>query len=351
MQRYGGISRYFANLNNGINKLPGQSSSISAFYSENEYIKNNGLPLNNALGRRLFNGHMNRIARWNRRYTQQVIKAGNFDVLHPTYYDPYFVPFLNKPFVLTVHDMIHELLPPFASDAEEVKEQKRITIKAADKIIAISENTKRDIIKFYPEAESKIEVVYHGYVPTVSEPITLTLPEKYILFVGERWHYKNFTRLVNALSGLLQKDPELSLLCIGGGAFNESEKALFAKYGIAAKCLQINATDEVLTKAYQRAQLLVFPSLLEGFGLPLLEAFANNCPVVCSNTSSMPEVGGDAARYFDPRDETDIQNAVQKVLYDDALQQRFKAKGLEQLALFSFDTCLQNTVKVYETLL
>src|SRR4051812_43974399 len=119
-QRYGGISRYFFNLNKGLNAIPGVSSSIATLYSENEYIKDSSIPLNNGLGRKLFTGHNNRIYRWNRRYSSYKIRQGNFDIFHPTYYDPYFIGDLKKPFVLTVHDMIHELMADQFTDNNDV---------------------------------------------------------------------------------------------------------------------------------------------------------------------------------------------------------------------------------------
>ena len=91
VQRYGGLSRYFADLHTGLNKLPGVNSKIATLYSENEYIKGLALPLNKALGKKLFAGHFGRTYRWNRRYIMLKIRLGNFDVLHPTYYDPYFL--------------------------------------------------------------------------------------------------------------------------------------------------------------------------------------------------------------------------------------------------------------------
>lgn len=350
MQRYGGISRYFANLNNGLNKQPGFSSSISILYSENEYIKDLNFPLNNALGHRLFSGHNSRIYRWNRRYTNILLKTSKYDIFHPTYYDPYFLGRIKCPFVLTVHDMVHELLPQIFLDAEEVASRKKTLITAANKIIAISEHTKRDITRFYPEAESKISVVHHGYCKTNYGTSALILPEKYVLFVGERWHYKNFLKSIAAISNLFLKDKHLMLVCAGGGPFDKKETALFDELDISAQCMQMNANDAELGQLYREARLFFFPSLQEGFGLPILEAFAADCPVVCSNTASLPEVAGDAAYYFDPEDGPGMINTVEKVLYDSELQVKLKTAGQKRLRSFTFDTCLKNTISVYRSL-
>ena len=351
IQKYGGISRYFANLNSGLNNYQNCDSDISVLYTENEYIKDIPVPINNKKGFFLFNEHYKRIIRWNRRYSLLKISLNKFDIFHPTYYDPYFIPYLNTPFVLTVHDMIHELLPHLFEDAKEIVAKKRILIKNANRIIAISHYTKEQIVKFYPEVENKITVVYHGYKFTSDKQEKVDLPEQYMLFIGERLHYKNFIKLVNAISGILIKDKNLNLVCAGGGPFNESETSLFYKLGIKNKCHQLSVTDGTLKQLYMHAKLFIFPSLQEGFGLPLLEAFSNNCPVVCSNTTSLPEIAGEAAVYFDPEDEGSIIEAVEKVLYNTLLQQQLKQMGKIRMHIFNFDNCLSNTSHVYQLLM
>lgn len=351
LQRFGGISRYFANLDKGLNTLPGVSSRIAALYSENEYVKDYSFPLNNALGRSFFEGKQKRIYKWNRRFSRWNIQAGNFDVFHPTYYDPYFIKYIKKQVVVTVHDMVHELCPQYFPDAQEVIARKRAVITKADALIAISENTREDIIKIFPEKASSITVVYHGYTFSAVSDIEIDLPEKFILFVGERWHYKNFAVFAEAVSDILKKDKSLNLICAGGKSFTESEMELLNKLGIGQQCRQIDVSDEVLKQLYKRAQVFVFPSKHEGFGLPLLEAFANYCPVACSHTSSLPEIAGDAAQYFDPDDATSIRNAVETVLFNPNLREQLKQLGASRLQQFTFDQCLHGTVEVYRSLL
>ena len=353
MQKYGGISRYFANLHFGLNQLADVESNIPVLYSENEYIKPNAVLKNSGLGSKLFSGHANRTYRWNQRFSRLNLKLKQYDLIHPTFYDPYFTEASNKKFVLTVHDMIHELHTDlFKHNPHEIIARKKYLIARAAAVIAISEHTKQDIIKLYPEWEKKITVVHHGYHLTPkSVNSSLSLPQHYILYVGDRWHYKNFPLLVNAIGSLLKCNPGLQLLCAGGGSFNAEELALFNNLDIAPQCRQMSVTDDGLMQLYQQAQLFVFPSLQEGFGLPVLEAFANNCPVVCSNTTSLPEVAGKAAVYFDPLSMAGIKQAVEQVLANKTLQQELKHQGQQQLALFTFDKCVQNTLKVYQSVL
>ncbi len=348
-QRYGGISRYFANLNSGLNNLPGVNGKIAALYSENEYIKNNGPILNNALGKKLFHNHHSRLKRWNERYSNLNIKLDNFDIFHPTYYDTYFIKQLKKPFVVTIHDMIHELYPHYFTDSAEIINRKKTLIGKASALIAISAHTRNEIIKFYPDAENKISIIHHGYLPVLPANAGLTPHQQFILFVGDRTKYKNFDTFISAISNILKADKELTLICAGGGSFSVAEKAFLSANGIGDKCSQINATDTDLQVLYQTAQIFVFPSLQEGFGLPLLEAFANRCPVACSNTTSLPEIAGDAAIYFDPYDILSMRTAINNLLYNETIKEELKNRGQQHLSLFSFDNCINNTLQVYQS--
>jgi len=351
MQKYGGISRYFANLNRGLNATPGVSSRVATLYSENEYLTNEPLLLR-SLGAKLLPANKDDQYKWNRRYSRWNVRLSNYDVFHPTYYDPYFIKSTRKPFVVTIHDMIYELYTGlFDHTAQDIIARKKLLMDKASAVIAISEHTKSDVLKFYPAMENKMVIVPHGYSIGNTAPENLQLPAYYILYVGDRWHYKNFQPFVKAISGMLQHSKELNLVCAGGGAFDESEVSLFKSLNIAAQCGQMSVTDGGLMQLYRQAQLFVFPSLQEGFGFPVLEAFANNCPVACSNTTSLPEVAGNAAVYFNPLDATDMKQAVEQVLGNPVLQQQLKQKGKQQLALFTFDQCVQNTLKVYQSVL
>ena len=236
VQRYGGLSRYFADLHKGLNKLPGVHSKIATLYSENEYIKGVDLPLNNTLGKKLFAGHFGRTYRWNARYSRLKNRLGNFDVLHPTYYDPYFLEGLNKPYVITIPDMIYEVVPHQFPESEKVIAQKRIVMEHADAIVAISEYTKQDIIKFYPQFEDKIEVIHLSSDFSGMPDMGPNLIGRYILFVGDRRIYKNFIAFVKAIAPLLNEDKELKLVCTGGGKFTAEDEQLLTSLHIASQC-------------------------------------------------------------------------------------------------------------------
>ncbi len=240
------------------------------------------------------------------------IKRNDYDIIHPTYYDPYLMRKGKGRKVVTIHDMIQELFPEYYAGEKTIREKKE-SIFLSDHIIAISENTKKDILKIYSEIKpEKISVIYHGSSklnPAGKKP-GIKLPDEYVLFVGNRYTYKNFKRFFEAMCPIMDKS-NIHIVCGGGGKFTKEEEIYLERY--SERVHQFSMSDADLQKAYKNAICFVFPSLYEGFGLPVLEAFECDCPVVISNTSSLPEVGRDAACYFDPKDIEAIRDAIQKV--------------------------------------
>jgi Glycosyltransferase len=199
-----------------------------------------------------------------------------------------------KPFVVTVHDMIPELFPTEFKGARKTLAYKKKVILRADYIISVSDNTKRDLIDLYGIDGKKVKVIYHGNpLENVNPSKVDDLPGKYLLFVGGRQGYKNFTFFLESISPILRRDKSLFLVCAGGGPFSSSEKIFISRLGIERQVVQIGFKDDSeLAYIYKKALVYVLPSLYEGFGLTALEAFSMGCPVVASNTSSIPEVCG-----------------------------------------------------------
>jgi glycosyltransferase involved in cell wall biosynthesis len=373
---YGGVSRIYYELMNAYSMDPEVNPELSLKYSDNEYVKDAewnhgvrpylkrvadwggiGLPVH--LTRNVIVKQMNNYRKYeNKKYSEQVIGKGDFDLFHPTYYDPYFLNSLHdKPFVLTVYDMIYELFPEYYPGSQQFLAGKSLLIKKASKIIAISESAKRDLIKFYHLPEKKITVVYLANSLTTETgiphtvPIELHIPERYLLYVGNRALYKNFLFLVESITPLLVQDKTLSLVCAGGKNFTGAEKKLFTAWGIENKLRYVSINDALLASLYQNAVAFIFPSLYEGFGIPILEAFACHCPVLISNTSSLPEIGGEACMSFDPKDKTSILAAVKQVLSDKSLQAELRKKGKKRLNLFSWERTAKETKEVYKDVL
>ncbi len=347
LQRFGGISRYFANIYHTLKRENREASSISILYSPNHYIQDDPGILGEKLGKLLL-PTQKKIYKWNKKYSKYILRKNNFDVFHPTYYEPYFLKYLKKPFVLTVHDMIHEKFPHYFGTDDVLATHKRICIEKAAHIIAISQSTKNDIQQYFNIPDERISVIHHGFQPfTVEKSEIVNIPQKYLLFVGERGLYKNFFGFIEAVVPLLKQDATLNIVCAGGGAFEPEETAFLAKHGISAQVSQESVTDAKLLSLYRQAIAFVFPSLYEGFGLPLLEAFNYNCPVIASNTSCFEEVCGEAAVYFDPYNIDSMRNQIEKVVSDQLLCATLRLKGKERLTHFSIEKSIEQTINIY----
>lgn len=380
-QVYGGISRYFYELMNQFHENKSIVFDLPIRYSNNDYLKNsnflqnkNIFNLRNATfetflpgmkftgKRKLFNflqkAHLLKtvdIYSENQSLTIDRLASRNYDIFHPTYYDPYFLEYIGtRPFVLTIYDMIHELKPEMFSDDEKITEWKRILANKADAIIAISENTKNDIMKIYGIHSNKIKVIHLGMsLKPISKILKLDfeIPKKYILYIGDRWTYKNFKFFIESVPPILKNDKDLFIVCGGGRSFDKEEIKLFQRLDCTGRILHYSINDDLLSYLYKNALAFVFPSLYEGFGIPVLEAFSCGCPVVLSDTSSFPEIACDAAEYFDPIKKESLQKAINKVIYNNDLRMELIKKGFERVKNFTWHKTASETAELYESLL
>jgi glycosyltransferase involved in cell wall biosynthesis len=276
------------------------------------------------------------------------LKQQNYDIVHPTFYDPYFTRYIgNKPFVLTIYDMIHERFKESIKNPVLIA-QKKILAEKASAVIAISEATKSDIVNILKISPDKIHVVYlaNSMVNALVSDTNTYLPDRYILFIGQRWHYKNFNRFIRACSSLA-KELDFKIICTAS-SFTDEEHVLFRELAISDRMVHINADDALLAKLYTNALLFVFPSLCEGFGLPVLEAFACHCPAAISNVSSLPEIGGDAAEYLDPYNEDSIRETIKMLLLNEGRRKELIARGIQRSTMFSWRKTATMTVGVYQ---
>ncbi len=351
IQTYGGISRYFANIINRIANTPNLTFKLGVLYSKNYYLKALYQPLNNWFFRCILRKERKR-TKWNKIYCKYLLKKNDFDVFHPTYFNPYFLKYLKKPLVITIHDMTYEALPEYFTNADPLTWQKRILAEKAAKIIAISETTKKDIIKYLNINEQKIEVIHHGI--DLVQPVYASvknLPAQYILFVGSREAYKNFFILATAFKILSIKYSNLHLVLAGGGDLAFADNEFLIRNGISDKTVQISPTDAQLNTIYKNAECFVFPSLYEGFGLPILEAFNNNCPIILSNCSCFKEIAGlDAALYFDAHCSTDLTQKIESLINNSNLKTQLVTAGKAKLQNYSLKKCVEKTVKIYQSI-
>lgn len=375
MQKIGGVSRCFAELYIRLKQFIDVEYPIVE--TDNVYFKQLGFTPEGEIFRDFlwqgedvfkkliyklyYNIKYDDISNWdkwpqfNKYKTYQLLKSGSFDIFHPTFYDDYFLQLLgNKPFVITVHDMIPELFPQFfGSDNKQVLDKKMVIPKATH-IIAVSEQTKRDLVNIMKIPEEKITVVYHGtdlspFIPSANAPFEF----EYLLYVGNRKAYKNFDTFVRASVPLLKRYPDLRIVCTGK-SFSDNEKQYFQSLGILKQMVnKFVFSDQELLDVYHYALAFVYPSLYEGFGIPILEAYKAGCPVMLNNTSCFPEIAGEAAIFFDLHDE--VNNFVEKfeMLYSMSFKERQQLiqKQHERLSHFSWDKAAQQVAEVYQGIL
>lgn len=355
---YGGVSRYFFELMRSFAKRSDISFELALRLSNNEYL--NEASFSNHTRYPAFakvrNAH--RVASvLNRLSSLQRIRAGKFDVFHPTYYHRYFLKSIgNKPVVVTFYDAASErYAQQYPELGEGLYETKKQVLSRADAIVSISEYSKQDLLRYFPQiSPDKIIVTPLGTtlgevrVPPTEQKPPLTAP--YLLYVGKRGLYKNFDPFFRAIEPVFNRHPDLHLICAGGGTFTPDEQALFQAARLSDRIHYRPITDTSLVMMYRHALAFVFPSLNEGFGIPVLEAFSADCPVVLSNCSSLPEVGADAALYFDPEDADSMAETIERVVSDEALRADLRRKGTERLTAFSCDKTAQQTLEVYQSL-
>ena len=371
--RFGGIAKYYAklwrNLPQGVEPL------LSILYSENVHLHECGFHfpvLKNKYQTLL--SHINfrgksRVCHFlgcvfphlfqssemlNNQNFKRILCDGNYDLIHLTGIHGNEWVFkksseVKRPVVVTCFDLIPELF----YGNKVVREEHSYAYAAATRIIAISENTKHDLCDFYNIPSGKVSVIPLGCdagSKLVTESCVQTKGIKYVLYVGKRGGYKNFDFFARAIAPILEKDRSLKVYCTGA-PFSTAEEALLERLGVKMSFVQQFVPDEKLPELYHNALAFVYPSLYEGFGLPILDAFANGCPTLLANATCFPEVGGDAALYFDPQDEADFRRQLMRVIGDDSqargLRADMVARGKERVKLFSWKKCAEETAEVY----
>ncbi|WP_207535788.1 glycosyltransferase family 4 protein [Desertivirga arenae] len=349
-QVYGGITRYFANIQKALKESPDFEFNRGILFSKNHYLKDEKLPLPKFLAGYMLKRYSGaKIYRKNMRYSLKLIQQNNFDIFHPTYYDPYFTEHIKKPVVLTVHDLIHEKFPLYFPLDDTTLYQKRVSITSASHLIAISQSTKKDLQDYYQIPQEKITVIHHGYQPLANnETGNANSYGDYILFVGDRTSYKNFINFLYGVEEIVQRYPEIKIICAGGESFKSVELEIIIKLGLTEKIKQFKVNDLELNSLYKNALIYVNPSLYEGFGLPILEALAVGCPAVLSDTSCFREVGGEAALYFNPYDPGSIKDTIITALFNKQMRDELVKNAGAQLAKFPMDKCMDRTKAVYK---
>jgi glycosyltransferase involved in cell wall biosynthesis len=275
--------------------------------------------------------------------------------VHETYYSNVGTAPNNCQTVITVYDMIQELFPNEFEAQENKLKLKRRAIERADHIICISECTKNDLMRLHGTPANKISLVHLGFDQFAKEEgnnvFSHCFDKPFILYVGQRGGYKNFLGLIKSFASSNKLLNDFDIVAFGGGKFTTAELSLIQSLGFAANQVkQVCGNDDLLGRYYQSAKAFVYPSFYEGFGIPPLEAMAHQCPVISSNKSSMPEVIGIAAEYFDPNVFEDIRLAIENVVYSESRADELRKEGLARLLKFSWKKCTYETLDIYQSL-
>ena len=348
-QKHGGISRYFCNLIKEI----GPEALLPIHHHDNEYLKAEPKIVDLQIGEKSRFNFFKKAPNQNKEVTKKILKEGQFDIFHATYYDDYFLDSLGgKPFAITIHDMIYEIFPEMFPLKDRLAILKKELALKADKIIVVSEQTKKDLLKFIDIKEEKIAVIYQACSldeKLISDTKVQKPTKDFLLFVGNRGIYKNFYFMLSAISEVLKNNPNLELICFGA-SFDKKESRFVENLGLEKKVRVISGEDRDLINLYKSALAFISPSYYEGFGVTILEAFACGCPVIAANTSATPEAAGDAALYFDPKDPRAIKSAVEKIISDSELRSELVAKGYEQNKKFSWQKAETEMKQAYQTI-
>jgi len=361
-QRYGGISRYFYELITRLSTKEDVDISLFHGFHINEYAlpehKENfdsywGYKWKYKKPAAKYMALMFAIP--NKILFDNYMRSLDINIYHPTYYRNDLDKYDKSAIVLTVHDMIHELYPDQFIDSRFVIKAKKKSINTADLIICVSENTKKDLINMYDVSEDKIRVIYHGNsLPKSDEYLTCADLEKmysitkpFLLYIGDRKRsYKNFTMLLETYSTMLSD--RFDLVCFGGGDFNHNELKTIKSIRCSGKVIHLSGSDHLLASLYKNAFCFIYPSLYEGFGIPLLEAMGLGCPVIASNTSSIPEVVDNAALFFDPKSKDSLINVIKLLESKKSKREKLIDLGFKQEKKFSWDKTAYETFKVYK---
>ena len=345
MQKRGGISRYFVELIKTFRQNPdlGVNPVLINTNVINEYAISDlkGLGAHDCSG--VFQP-------W-REFLLSLLKPtteNDWDIVHHTFYQKNFLKKYNSYVqALTLYDMIPEITNAKGRFGNPHL-AKEMYLKNCELIFSISSSASEDAKRIYNLPNLQTHLTYLAQSETFAAESEIRNPrkEKYILFVGNRDGYKQGSVFIEAFS-MIKDLNEMNLLFVGGGKFSTAELELISGLSLNNRVSQVEANDTELNEIYTQAELYVMPSLYEGFGLPALEAMAANCPVLLSNTSSLPEVGGTAARYFNAGDKDSLATAMREILTKDELRRSMKVAGANQVKKFSWNKCAEETANAY----
>ncbi len=346
IQRYGGISRVFAELAHQFIANPELGVELQPVAAPlvNEYI------LKDPITAKALNVWPSR--HWVPSIARSLFRRrhkGPADVVHNTFYLPRALSdYPGAKRVVTVHDMIPELFPQTRRRLDFVTVKRRY-VEKADHIVCVSESTKLDLERIYGPCSAPISVIHSGVGPEFSPlaPPIPKWPSDYLLHVGHRSGYKGGHTLFGAFTKIQRDFPDTTLVLAGGGPLSTEEHRALRGMGIDQHVFQQQVPEALMPSAYAHARALVFPSEYEGFGLPVLEAMASGTPTILCASSALIEVGGDCAKYFPPSDPDSLADRIADLLTDESEVARMREAGMSHARNFSWTRTARELQAVY----
>jgi glycosyltransferase involved in cell wall biosynthesis len=347
---FGGIARYFVELISHLSSFPDVHARILApinrspcLSAQNKRAPHLGVDLARVPGL------PDRVVRpLNRFLARGYAKIIAPDIVHETGYWPGSIAPRSARIVATVHDTIPERVPHLFPNLRFEHQLRQQAIDRAHHVICVSQSTRSDLLEFFDVDPARVSVVLLGssISPPAAGPMDLGKP--YLLHVGARYTYKNFDGLIDAF-GKAGLHHTHKLVNFSSKPWRDDELQKIKRAGIPLESmLQVTGDDNSLARYYAGADALVLPSMYEGFGIPLLEAMRCGCPIATSKISSMPEVAGDAAIYFEPKDTDSIAQALVEIASSPTLRKRLSANGLVRARQFSWERCAEQTYAIYK---
>lgn len=312
-------------------------------------------------------------AAWRSKWVVKDLQRLEIDLYHGLSHEiPVGIPKTGIPSVVTIHDLIFERYPKQYKPIDVAIYRKKFTYACtnANRIIAISQQTKEDIIQFYKIPARKIEVCYQSCNPAFSITVSAEekqrirqqykLPVRYFLYVGSIIERKNLLTICKALH-LLKDRLDIPLVVIGGddGSYAQQVKTYVSQNGLAKRVIFLSDDADIkqlpgyrsstdFPAIYQQAECMIYPSIFEGFGIPVLEALCSRIPVITSNVSCLPEAGGKGALYINPLDTQQMADAMLEITQNTTLRTNMIEKGWQHAQGFTPQKCAEAVMQVYQ---
>ena len=356
--------------------------SLAEYFPQDEYFlfnpkpselfKLNGKNIHEVLPSKLLHKTLSSV--WRSTWIKSDLEKLNIDLYHGLSNEiPLDIDVTDIRSVVTIHDVIFERFPEQYSkiDVEIYKRKFRYACDHADKVIAISEQTKKDIMEFYKTPENKISVCYQSCNPAFGETVNekvkqqvkekYSLPDHFFLYVGSIIERKNLLGICKAVY-LLRNELTIPLVVIGDGTkYKQQVKDFIKQNGLEKQVIFLSENPlakvsssflkaEDFPAIYQSAIAMIYPSFFEGFGIPVLEALWSRLPVITSNVSCLPEAGGDGAYYVNPNSSEEIAEGMKTLFADGSFTEALKEKGWQHAQTFTQQKCAADVMKVYENL-